>query len=143
MYGTPTPVLTGTWPTGDCVPPSSTSWIPSIRDRWWLSCRFYACLRHLRSAQPASSPAAVYVVKHCGVLRLSPLPGFLACLDEMLSTSRSFSQPGDLRSGFHASRSLHCVARATSFPYGRWADGQRVSGLGGKGQKSSKHVRRV
>ncbi|KAH6635079.1 hypothetical protein B0J18DRAFT_462212 [Chaetomium sp. MPI-SDFR-AT-0129] len=32
MYGTPTPVGTGIWPTGDCWPPSSTPRIPYVTD---------------------------------------------------------------------------------------------------------------
>ncbi|KAL2131599.1 hypothetical protein VTI74DRAFT_4815 [Chaetomium olivicolor] len=32
LYGTPTPVLTGIWPTGDCWPPSSTPRIPFVTD---------------------------------------------------------------------------------------------------------------
>ncbi|KAK4108203.1 hypothetical protein N656DRAFT_784493 [Canariomyces notabilis] len=32
LYGTPTPVLTGIWPTGDCFPPSSTPMVPYVTD---------------------------------------------------------------------------------------------------------------
>lgn len=61
MYGTPTPVLTGNYPTGDCFPPSTTPGVPYLTDGPCPSGYTRACA----TAGPESNGKPVSTVTCC------------------------------------------------------------------------------